>query len=437
MGDPIPGARISPADPRFPLRVVGLMSGTSHDGVDAAACELRLAGDTLTLTPLGHLSVPYPTALRDELVAALPPAATSAEAFCRLDTGIGQTFADVAARAVAELCDGSADLVVSHGQTLFHWVSDDGPSGGSAGAAADGSASAGTGAASGVVRGTLQIGEPAWIAEATGLPVVSGLRTRDVAAGGQGAPLVGLFDALWLAGRPGTAVALNLGGIANVTVLSGTGGTGGAPVAFDTGPACALLDAATRHVTSDRLAFDADGALAARGRVLPDLLARLLDEPYYARPAPKSTGKELFHLSYLLDRVGPAEPTAEDLLATLVALTARTVADAVRGTATEVVASGGGTRNPVLMAALRAELPGVAVLGSDELGVPSQAKEALAFAVLGWHTWYGLPGVLGGATGARHASVLGSVTPGPDGRYPPGRGAGAERPGRLEIARAV
>lgn len=424
MGDPIPGARSAPADARFPLRVVGLMSGTSHDGVDAAACDLRLAGDTLKLTPLGHLSVPYPTALRNELVAALPPAATSAETFCRLDTGIGQAFAGVAARAVAELCDGSADLVVSHGQTLFHWVSDGGASFGGSGAGA---------ASGGGVRGTLQIGEPAWIAEATGLPVVSGLRTRDVAAGGQGAPLVGLFDALWLAGRPG-AVALNLGGIANVTVLPMTGG---APVAFDTGPACALLDAAARHVTGDRLAFDADGALAARGRVLPDLLARLLDEPYYARPAPKSTGKELFHLSYLLDRLGPTTPASEDLLATLVALTARTVADAVRDVATEVFASGGGTRNPALMAALRAELPGVAVLGSDELGVPSQAKEALAFAVLGWHTWHGLPGVLPGATGARHPSVLGSVTPGSVGQYPPGRVAGVGRPGRLVIARAA
>ncbi|WP_285100586.1 anhydro-N-acetylmuramic acid kinase [Promicromonospora sp. MEB111] len=404
MVNPIPAAHISPTESPFSLRVVGLMSGTSHDGVDAAACDLRLTGDTLTLTPLGHLSAPYPEELRSSLVAALPPAASSAEAVCRLDTGIGQAFADVAARAVAELCDGRADLVVSHGQTLFHWA----PAGGA-------------------VRGTLQIGEPAWIAEATGLPVVSGLRTRDVAAGGQGAPLVGLFDALWLAGRPG-AVALNLGGIANVTVLSEA-----TQVAFDTGPACALLDAATRHVTGGRLAFDADGALAARGRVLPSLLERLLDEPYYARPAPKSTGKELFHLSYLLDRVGPTEPTAEDLLATLVALTARTVADVVRHTATEVVASGGGTRNPVLMAALRSELPGVAVRTSDELGVPSQAKEALAFAVLGWHTWHGLPGVLPGATGARHASVLGSVTAGADGQYPPGRGSGVGRPGRLEI----
>ncbi|MFI2361499.1 anhydro-N-acetylmuramic acid kinase [Promicromonospora sp. NPDC019610] len=414
MVNPIPASHISPADPQFSLRVVGLMSGTSHDGVDAAACDLRLVGDTLTLIPLGHLSAPYPAVLRSELVAALPPAGTTAEAVCRLDTGVGQAFADVATRAVAELCGGRADLVVSHGQTLFHWA----PAGG-------------------VVRGTLQIGEPAWIAEATGLPVVSGLRTRDVAAGGQGAPLVGLFDTLWLAGRPG-AVALNLGGIANVTLLSGETPSPVSPstatsVAFDTGPACALLDAATRHVTGGRLTYDADGALAARGQVLPLLLERLLDEPYYARPAPKSTGKELFHLSYLLDRLGPTEPTAEDLLATLVALTARTVADAVRHTATEVVASGGGTRNPVLMAALRSELPGVAVRTSDELGVPSQAKEALAFAVLGWHTWHGLPGVLPGATGARHPSVLGSVTPGADGRYPPGRSAGAGRPVRLEI----
>jgi anhydro-N-acetylmuramic acid kinase len=321
---------------------------------------------------------------------------------------------------VAELCAGRADLVVSHGQTVFHWTADDG------------------------VRGTLQIGEPAWIAEATGLPVVSGLRTRDVAAGGQGAPLVSLFDALWLAGRPGSAVALNLGGIANVTVLPSASPLVEpvpplvepveTPLAFDTGPACALLDAATRHVTNGRLAYDVDGARAARGRVLPDLLNRLLDEPYYARAAPKSTGKELFHLDYLLARLGPLQPAPEDLLATLVALTAHTVADAVRGTATEVVASGGGTCNPVLMEALREELPGVAVRTSDELGVPSQAKEALAFAVLGWHTWYGLPGVLPGATGAWHPSVLGSVAPGADGRFPPGRAAGVGQPTRLVIS---
>jgi anhydro-N-acetylmuramic acid kinase len=407
MVEPLPENQFSSGDTSTALQVVGLMSGTSHDAVDAAACELRLAGDTLTLTPLGHLSVPYPPALRSELVAALPPARTTLETVCRLDTRIGQAFAAVAARAVDELCAGRADLVVSHGQTVFHWAHDGGG-----------------------VLGTLQIGEAAWIAEATGLPVVSGLRTRDVAAGGQGAPLVGLFDALWLAGRPGSPVALNLGGIANVTMLPTSDG---APVAFDTGPACALLDAATRHVTNGRLAFDVDGALAARGQVLPDLLARLLDEPYYARPAPKSTGKELFHLDYLLARLGPTPPTPEDLVATLVALTARTVADAVRHTATEVVASGGGTRNPVLMAALRAELPGVAVRTSDELGVPSQAKEALAFAVLGWHTWYGLPGVLPGATGARRPSVLGSVTPGADGRFPPGRSVAVGEPGKLEI----
>ncbi|MDR7383271.1 anhydro-N-acetylmuramic acid kinase [Promicromonospora iranensis] len=402
------------------------MSGTSHDAVDAAACDLRLSGDTLVLTPLGHLSVPYPPALRSELVAALPPARTTLETVCRLDTGTGQAFADVAARAVAELCAGDADLVVSHGQTVFHWAPD--------GWAPDG----------GAVLGTLQVGEPAWIAETTGLPVVSGLRTRDVAAGGQGAPLVGLFDALWLAGRPGSAVALNLGGIANVTVLPATPSQV-EPVpprvepveTFDTGPACALLDAATRHVTNGRQAFDADGALAAHGQVLPDLLVRLLDDPYYARPAPKSTGKEHFHLGYLLDRLGPTAPTPQDLLATLVALTARTVADAVRHTATEVVASGGGTRNTALMAALREELPGVAVRTSDELGVPSQAKEALAFAVLGWHTWYGLPGVLPGATGARRPSVLGSVTPSAEGRFPPGRVTAVGRPRRLEVLRPV
>jgi anhydro-N-acetylmuramic acid kinase len=265
----------------------------------------------------------------------------------------------------------------------------------------------------GRVRGTLQLGEPAWIAEAAGLPVVSGLRTRDVAAGGPGAPLVSLVDALWLAGRPGRPVALNLGGIANVTVL----GDRGVPLAFDTGPANALLDAAVTHRTGGRRTYDADGELAARGRVDEELLRALLAEPYYARPAPKTTGRELFHLPYLLRALEGRAVTTEDLAATLTTLTARTVADAVRGVGGgEVIASGGGIRNPELMRALRTELgEAVPLCTSSELGMPSAAKEAYAFAVLGWLSVHGLPGTVPSCTGARHPSVLGSLTPGPAG----------------------
>ncbi|WP_046728487.1 anhydro-N-acetylmuramic acid kinase [Streptomyces humi] len=368
------------------MLVIGLMSGTSYDAVDAAAAELRLVDDTLLLKPLGMVSTPYDDELRDALAAALPPAAVPLARVCLLDTRIGQAFAAAAVRADRELCGGRAEWVASHGQTVFHW------------------------AEGGRVHGTLQLGQPAWIAEATGLPVVADLRPRDVAAGGQGAPLVSLVDLLWLRGRPGTPVALNLGGIANLTAPDGT--------AFDTGPGCALLDAAAREFTAGRLPYDVDGALAARGRPDAALLAGLLAEPYYALPAPKTTGKELFHPGYWR---APEGMSAEDALATLTLLTARTVADAVRGAgATEVIASGGGTRNPVLLEALRGLLPGTPVRVSDELGLPAAAKEAYAFAVLGFLTAHGLPGTVPSATGARHPSFLGSLTPGREGlRLPP------------------
>ncbi|MFJ8159738.1 anhydro-N-acetylmuramic acid kinase [Streptomyces sp. NPDC096136] len=371
------------------MKVVGLMSGTSYDAVDAAAARLTLedGGETLRLDPLGMVSAPYEDTLRAGLAAALPPAPTALADVCRLDTLIGRAFAELAARADRELCGGRAELIASHGQTVYHW--------------SDG----------GRIHGTLQLGRPAWIAEATGRPVVSDFRPRDIAAGGQGAPLVGLVDLMLLRGRPGAPAALNIGGIANVTALP----PAAPPVAFDTGPGNALLDAAVRELTAGRLGYDEDGALAAAGRVHEPLLRRLLAEPYYRLPAPKSTGKELFHPGHLraaLDGLGPLAPS--DLLATLTRLTARTVADALRPLrATEVIASGGGTRNPVLMRMLREELPpGTALLGSEALGLPAAAKEAYAFAVLGFLTLHGLPGNAPACTGARGPRVLGSLTPG-------------------------
>ncbi|HCA86958.1 MAG TPA: anhydro-N-acetylmuramic acid kinase [Streptomyces sp.] len=387
------------------MRVIGLMSGTSYDAVDAAAAELTLQGDSLELTPLGMVSEPYPDELRAGLAAALPPAATTMEQVCRLDTRIGQAFAALAVRADRELCGGRADLIASHGQTVYHWTGD------------------------GRVHGTLQIGAPAWIAEATGCPVVSDLRTRDVAAGGQGAPLVSIVDVMWLRGRPGVPVALNLGGIANLTAA----GADAEPVAFDTGPANALIDAAVHDLTGGRLAYDEDGALAAGGSVDGALLHRLLDEPYYAAPPPKTTGKELFHLPYLRAALAARGPLpAEDVVATVTRLTARTVADAARSVgASEVIASGGGTANPTLMAMLRAELPGVPLRTSGDLGMPSAAKEAYAFAVLGFLTAHGLAGTVPACTGARHASILGSVTPGRRGLRLPEPAAAA--PVRLRV----
>lgn len=368
------------------MRVIGMMSGTSFDAIDAAAVDLEIDGDALQLWPLGTVSQAYEPEVREALLTSLPPRAVTMETICRLDTTIGQAFADLAQRADRDLCAGRAAAVVSHGQTVYHWT--------------DGAQ----------VLGTLQLGQPAWIAERTGLPVVADLRSRDVAAGGQGAPLVSALDVLWLADQAHRAVALNLGGIANLTVVT----PGADPVAFDTGPANALIDAAVHKATDGRFGYDTDGELGAAGEVVPDLLARLLAEPYYQRPAPKSTGKELFNLAYLEAATADLPPIAtEDLVATLTTLTARTVADAVRSVgAEEVVVAGGGTGNPTLMRMVRDHLPGMTVRTSDELGLPAATKEAYAFAVLGFLTLCGLPSTVPSCTGSRHPSVLGSVTPG-------------------------
>lgn len=385
--------------------VIGMMSGTSYDAIDAAAADLCMDKDVLVLRPLGMISGSYPEGLRDALARALPPATTTMEEVCRLDTGIGQAFAELAYRANAELCGGQAEVIASHGQTLFHWVEDGG------------------------VKGTLQLGQPAWIAERTGCTVVSDFRSRDVAAGGQGAPLVSAFDVMWLRGRPGRPVALNLGGIANITVASREQEA----IAFDTGPANALIDAAIKHFSNGMRSYDRDGALAARGQVHAPLLQRLLAEPYYARPAPKTTGKELFHRAYLTRALdGFSDLPEADVVATLTALTARTVADAVTAQGgTEVIAAGGGTRNPTLMAMLRRQLGDVAVRSADELGIPSAAKEAYAFAVLGYCTVRGMTGTVASCTGARHPSVLGSLTPGRHGL--PGTGSGLAAPASLKV----
>ncbi|WP_433348525.1 anhydro-N-acetylmuramic acid kinase [Micromonospora sp. CA-111912] len=370
------------------------MSGTSYDGVDVAAAEFTADGDTLRLRPLGFASLDLDDGLRAEIGALLPPNPTTIEAVCRLDNRLGEVFAEAAARGV-ELAGGRVDAVVSPGQTVFHWV--------------DG----------GRARGTLQLGTPARVAARVGVPVLSDLRSADVAAGGQGAPLVPAFDALLLGGPAGPPrAALNLGGIANLTVVAP-----GAPVlGYDVGPANALLDAAARRFLGRPC--DLDGARAAVGRVHAGLLELLLAEPYYAAPPPKSTGKELFHAGYLDHRLaalgGPV--AADDVLATLTELTARTVAaECDRHGVAEVVAAGGGVCNPTLRGRLAALGEGRWRLrASDELGVPTQAKEAYAFALLGWLSWHGLPGAIPSVTGAREAAVLGSWTPsGPARSAPP------------------
>jgi len=237
-----------------------------------------------------------------------------------------------------------------------------------------------------------------------------------------------VLDVLLLAPPPGIVRgALNLGGISNVTVLA----QGREPVAFDIGPSNALMDAAVSWITRGQEHFDESGERAARGRVDASLLASLLEEPYYSLPAPKSTGKELFNLEYVLAALGSRDLDPDDLVATLGALTVGTVAKAltVFGV-TEIVAAGGGTRNPVLMAGLRARLPGVSFRPLEEFGVPEASKEALAFALIGYLTCSGIRASVPSCTGARHASILGSITPG---ERPLRLRPGAQAPSRIVV----
>jgi anhydro-N-acetylmuramic acid kinase len=368
------------------MRVLGMISGTSHDGIDVAAVDFELRDGVLHGRVGFSTSTPYAPSLRQRLMRALPPAPLTFAEACALDTLVGQAFADAAADAIAQA--GPVDVICSHGQTVYHWV--------------DGRA----------VLGTLQIGQPAWIAERSGVPVISDVRIRDIVAGGQGAPLVSIMDTMLLAGLPGRPAGLNLGGIANMTVLRPL--TGGAPLAFDTGPANALIDAAAIRATDGRSAYDAGGALAAAGTVSDGLLKHLLDEAYYRLAAPKSTGKELFNADYLERALtGFGELSDVEIVATVTALTAQTVADEVRRYGVDtLVASGGGCENPTLMAMLAQRLPGVRLTTTAEFGAPTDTKEAIAFALLGWCTAHGLPGTVPSATGASAARILGTIAPG-------------------------
>lgn len=371
--------------------VAGLMTGTSADALDVALVEFRLEGTVdephLEMELRSFHEVAFASDLALDILRLLEPEPVPLALVSSVDRRLGQ----LSAEAVAALCQQTGldcDLIVSHGQTIRHDVRD------------------------GAVESTLQLGQPAWIAERLGVPVLSDIRSRDVAAGGQGAPLAGMLDHLMLVGGAQPRAMLNLGGIANVTIVSPHSET----IAFDTGPANALIDVMARRITGDPRAFDREGAMAAQGHVDEALLADLLADPYYARPAPKSTGKELFHGAYL-DRHLTRHPGLDpnDIIATLTRLTARTVAQACTPMGVgEVAASGGGTRNPTLMSELREELgAGVPVTTTDEaLGLPSEAKEGCLVALLGWLSWHGLPATLPSVTGATHGTLAGRFTPG-------------------------
>jgi anhydro-N-acetylmuramic acid kinase len=384
---------------------VGLMSGTSTDGVSAAAVRFREGSEAAGgLVPelLGFAQWPYTREQRERLLAAMRSG--SAREYCRLGADLGRWLADASAALLADTGVARADVraVASHGQTLWHEPG----------------------------HSTWQLGEAAVIAEALGVDVVSDFRVRDVAAGGQGAPLVPVADALLFGADEDWRALQNLGGIGNVTVVPPRRGASDAfegVRAFDTGPGVAVIDGVARRVRPE-LPYDVDGRMARAGRAIDEVVDELLREPYFEQAPPKSTGRELFSAEYVerLDsRCRALVPDArdEDVVATAVRLTARSVADAyarfLPEPVGEVLLSGGGARNPALVDAIRDELTrgrgargrDVAVRHFDEVYFDGEAKEAVAFALLGYLHVHGRPGNVPGATGARGPRVLGKLTP--------------------------
>lgn len=369
--------------------VVGLMSGTSLDGISAAVARFTDASDgRIDVDLLAYTSREYTSAERNRLAAALG-GGTPAE-YCRLNFDLGSWLADAAIAVMAEAGVAREDIaaIASHGQTIWHEPG----------------------------HSTWQSGEAAVIAERTGVDVISDFRVRDVAAGGQGAPLVPIADAMLFSSATEWRGLQNLGGIGNITVVPPHGALEGVR-AFDTGPGVAVIDGVVRAVRPD-LPYDIDGKLASAGKANARIVTELLAHPYFSAPPPKSTGRELFNSDYVQKLIARARSSGagdEDIIATAVELTARSVGDAYRRfiaePVKEVLLSGGGARNPALFKAIERAAAPVRVRHFADVYFDGEAKEAVAFALLGYLHVNSRPGNVPTATGARGLRVLGKLTP--------------------------
>ncbi|MFY7867843.1 anhydro-N-acetylmuramic acid kinase [Roseateles sp.] len=365
---------------------IGLMSGTSLDGADAVLARFPEAGGAMEV--LQHLHHPFPSALRDELLALNSPGDNELHRSALAATGVARSYADLVAQLLeaSEISPRSVTAIGAHGQTVRHRPGE-----------FDGCGY------------TLQLINGALLAEQSGIPVVCDLRSRDLAAGGQGAPLVPAFHRAQFGRMERDVAVLNIGGISNISLLDRQGGTLG----FDCGPGNCLMDLwATEHLGKP---FDAAGAWAASGKVLPDLLSQMLAEPFFALPPPRSTGRDLFNRAWL-DRLLPSSSHAQpqDIQASLLELTVHGVVDSLRRyglSSQDLLVCGGGALNAHLMQRLQALLPGVKVLPTDARGLPAMQVEAAAFAWLAMRHVRGLPGNLSSATGASGPRILGALYP--------------------------
>jgi anhydro-N-acetylmuramic acid kinase len=377
------------------------MSGTSADGIDVAVCRIEgRRGGGRSLELVRHEAFAFPTGLRRRVLAAMDARQTSTAELARLNWRLGQAYAEAVA-AAARQAGARLDLIGCHGQTIYHQ-----------GVAAP--------YAGRRVACTWQLGEAAVIAAAAGAPVVSNFRPADMAVGGQGAPLVPLLDyVLFRNGRRGR-VLQNLGGIANLTAIP-PGAAAAEVLAFDSGPANMVIDGLMERLYGKP--YDGDGRVAARGKVSEGLLTSLLRDSFYRKAPPKSAGREQYGAGFVERLAGEAarlQLRPEDAVATATALTARSVAEAygrfvhgrMKGAAVDYILSGGGAQNGTLVGMLERELGGFGcrLSRSDDHGLPAQAKEAAAFALLAYETWHHRPGNVPSATGAREAVILGQIT---------------------------
>jgi len=387
---------------------LGLMSGTSVDGIDVALVRIApsIVQNALQARLENFVTVPFPSALRAAVLRIAEGARVSPGEISQLNFRLGRAFGEAALRACRKfrVDQRQVSVIGSHGQTIFH----------------QGAPSRFLGEN---ISSTLQIGEPAVIAAITGVTTVGDFRPADMAVGGQGAPLVPFGDYLLYRDlRRGRAV-LNIGGIANVTIIP-KAASPHSVIAFDTGPGNMVIDALVHHFTNGRRSFDAEAQMASRGHLLPALVNSLLAEKYFRQAPPKSAGREQYGKAYVekilaWGRRHRARP--EDLVRTATIVTALSIADAMhrwvlpRTSLSQLIVSGGGARNPLILAQLSAALAGIEVVTTEALGLPGDAKEAFIFALLADETLHGRPSNLPSATGARRPALLGKIC------YPPPR----------------
>lgn len=369
--------------------VVGLMSGTSLDGVDVAIVQLRGSGNRLEIDVKAFESIPYPLELKERILKNTEPVTSSVAEIATLNAELAYVYADAVKSACVKhnIPQESLELVGSHGQTVYH---DPNPTAG--------------------IASTLQIGDPAVLSHLLHLPVVGEFRQADIALGGQGAPLVPYFDWALFTKPDENRVLLNLGGIANLSILP-AGCRRDDVIAFDTGPANVVIDSLMKHYTGKM--FDDGGQFALTGKVDADLLAKLLENPYFARPAPKSTGRELFNAAYVSDLVLEGQKRGlsdRDVVATSTELTITTILESMAGTRPDrLIVSGGGVHNKVIMAGLSARLPQTKVDSISQHGIDPDAKEAICFAVLAYEAMNGVSTGMPSVTGASERAYLGKI----------------------------